>query len=51
MSFGGLLGETVYTGELSPFVPWLALGQWVGVGGKTSFGLGLYQLEIMNENT
>jgi len=51
MSFGGLLGETVYTGELSPFVPWLALGQWVGVGGKTSFGLGLYELEIMNENT
>ncbi len=45
MPFGGLLGETVYRGaELAPFVPWLALGQWVGVGGKTSFGLGLYEL-------
>ncbi len=46
MPFGGLLGETVYRGELSPFVPWLDLGQWVGVGGKTSFGLGKYHMEI-----
>ena len=44
MPFGGLLGETVYRGELAPFMPWLTLGQWVGVGGKTSFGLGLYAL-------
>jgi len=44
MPFGGLLGETVYRGELAPFIPWLTLGQWVGVGGKTSFGLGLYEL-------
>ena len=44
MPFGGLLGETVYAGELAPFVPWLSLGQWTGVGGKTSFGLGLYEL-------
>ncbi|MFA5924202.1 MAG: CRISPR system precrRNA processing endoribonuclease RAMP protein Cas6 [Methylococcaceae bacterium] len=44
MPFGGLLGETVYRGELAPFIPWLALGQWTGVGGKTSFGLGLYEL-------
>lgn len=47
MPFGGLLGETIYSGELAPFVPWLRLGQWVGVGGKTSFGLGMYQLELM----
>jgi CRISPR-associated endoribonuclease Cas6 len=51
MPFGGLLGETVYRGELAPFIPWLALGQWTGVGGKTSFGLGQYQLEIINEDT
>ena len=44
MPFGGLLGETVYRGELAPFIPWLTLGQWIGVGGKTSFGLGLYEL-------
>jgi hypothetical protein len=45
MSFGGILGEIGYVGDLKPFVPWLALGQWTGIGGKTSFGLGLYQLE------
>lgn len=44
MPFGGLLGETIYRGELAPFIPWLTLGQWVGVGGETSFGLGLYEL-------
>lgn len=44
MPFGGLLGETVYGGELEAFLPWLNLGQWTGVGGKTSFGLGFYQL-------
>jgi len=47
MPFGGLLGETVYRGELAPFIPWLTMGQWVGVGGKTSFGLGLYKMELM----
>ncbi|MGR9012459.1 MAG: CRISPR system precrRNA processing endoribonuclease RAMP protein Cas6, partial [Gammaproteobacteria bacterium] len=47
MPFGGLLGETIYKGELAPFIPWLSLGQWVGVGGKTSFGLGLYELSYL----
>jgi hypothetical protein len=46
MSFGGLLGEIGYAGELAPFIPWLALGQWTGIGGKTSFGLGLYNLDF-----
>jgi len=44
MQFGGLLGEITYSGDLTPFLPWLALGEWTGVGGKTSFGLGLYQM-------
>jgi CRISPR/Cas system endoribonuclease Cas6 (RAMP superfamily) len=46
MSFGGLLGEIGYAGELAPFIPWLTLGQWTGIGGKTSFGLGLYNLDF-----
>ena len=44
MPLGGLIGETIYQGELSPFFSWLALGQWIGVGEKTSFGLGLYEI-------
>lgn len=47
MPFGGLLGATVYKGELAPFVPWLTLGQWIGVGGKTSFGLGQYEMNYL----
>lgn len=46
MCFGGLLGKIVYSGELTPFIPWLALGQWTGIGGKTSFGLGFYHMDL-----
>lgn len=46
MSFGGLLGDISYTGDVDPFIPWLSLGQWTGVGGKTSFGLGKYRMEV-----
>ncbi|MGH8469420.1 MAG: CRISPR system precrRNA processing endoribonuclease RAMP protein Cas6 [Gammaproteobacteria bacterium] len=44
MQFGGLLGSVTYEGELTPFMPWLALGEWLHVGGKTSFGLGRYRI-------
>ncbi len=44
MSFGSIQGDIVYNGYLTPFLPWLQIGQWIGVGGKTSFGLGLYTL-------
>jgi hypothetical protein len=46
MSFGGLMGMVVYHGNLRPFIPWMVLGQWTGIGGKTSFGLGLYEMEV-----
>ena len=45
MKFGGLLGEITYRGDLTPFLPWLALGEWMHVGGKTSFGLGRYEIQ------
>ena len=46
MSFGGLLGSITYTQVSRALIPWLALGQWTGVGGKASFGLGHYRLEF-----
>ncbi|MGH8552671.1 MAG: CRISPR system precrRNA processing endoribonuclease RAMP protein Cas6 [Methylococcales bacterium] len=47
MKFGGLLGSITYQGNLEPFLPWLSLGEWTHIGGKTSFGLGKYHTEII----
>ncbi len=44
MQFGGFLGQIRYRGDLRPFLPWLALGEWMQVGGKTTFGLGQYTM-------
>ncbi len=44
MKFGGLLGQITYGPGLQPFLPYLKLGAWLHVGGKTSFGLGKYRL-------
>jgi hypothetical protein len=49
MKFGGLIGEISYQGNLSPFLPYLELGEWVYIGGKTSFGLGKYALSDQGE--
>ena len=40
IKFGGLLGKITYRGDLTPFLPWFALGEWTHIGGKTSFGSG-----------
>ena len=40
----GVVGRVTLTGDLRPFWPLLHLGQWLHVGGKTSFGLGGYGL-------
>lgn len=47
MTFGGLLGTLKYRGDLTPFLPWLRLGEALGVGGKTTFGLGAYRLVVV----
>ncbi len=46
IKFGGLMGDITYQNVPAVLLPWLALGQWIGVGGKTSFGLGSYSMEI-----
>jgi hypothetical protein len=41
---GGFVGEAEYEGELGPFVSYLNLGKWVGVGRQTVWGKG--EIEI-----
>lgn len=45
MKFGGLLGEVAYGGDLTPFLPYLRLAEWLHLGGKSSFGLGRVHLK------
>lgn len=41
---GGFMGEAEYAGELGEFLPYLRLGQWVGVGRQTVWGKGEIEL-------
>jgi hypothetical protein len=43
---GGFVGEAEYVGELGEFLPYLRLGQWVGVGRQTVWGKGQIGVEV-----
>lgn len=42
MTLGGAMGSWTLRGELTPFLPFLHLGQWLHAGKNASFGLGRY---------
>jgi hypothetical protein len=42
---GGFVGEAEYEGKLAPFVDYLRLGKWVGVGRQTVWGKG--ELDVL----
>jgi hypothetical protein len=44
MRLGGVLGTVTYEGELAPFLPFLAIGEWLHVGKGATFGLGKYRI-------
>jgi len=46
MALGGVVGTWKLTGDLTPFAPFLHLGQWVHVGKEATFGLGKYHLTL-----
>lgn len=45
MNLGGFVGEMRYSGNLRPFLPILALGEWVHVGKACVFGNGQYVIQ------
>ncbi len=44
MKLGGFIGEVIYKGDLSKFLPFLLLGEYTHIGKGATFGLGLYRL-------
>lgn len=44
MALGGVVGQWQLDGNLTPFLPFLHLGQWLHVGKEAAFGLGQYTL-------
>lgn len=46
MALGGVVGEWTISGLLTPFIPFLHLGEWLHVGKESAFGLGHYTLRI-----
>jgi hypothetical protein len=49
---GGFTGRVTYRGALSPFWPWLRLGEQVHVGKAATFGLGHYRIvPFLEEST
>ncbi len=47
MKLGGVVGSATYAGEVAPFLPLLALGEWLHVGKGATFGLGKYQIAAL----
>ncbi len=44
MKLGGIIGTVTYTGQFTPFLPFILLGEFVHIGKNTTFGLGRYQI-------
>ena len=44
MALGGVVGDWTLSGPLTPFIPFLRLGEWLHVGKEAAFGLGHYTL-------
>lgn len=47
MPMGGLTGSITYTGDLTPFMPFLAMAEKVHAGKNTAFGLGKLTVETI----
>ena len=47
MKLGGLIGGLKLQGNLALFLPYLRLGEWLHLGKQTTFGLGMYRLNVI----
>jgi len=44
MTFRGIVGDVTFIGDLTPFWPFIVLGEKLHIGKNTSFGLGRYRI-------
>ncbi|MEW6609846.1 MAG: CRISPR system precrRNA processing endoribonuclease RAMP protein Cas6 [bacterium] len=44
MKLGGIIGQVTYAGNLTNFLPFIALGRYLHIGKGTTFGLGKYEI-------
>jgi len=45
MKLGGIVGDIEFAGDITPFWPFLLMGQEIHIGKNTTFGLGKYRVE------
>jgi hypothetical protein len=45
MKLGGIVGDIEFAGDITPFWPFLLMGQEIHIGKNTTFGLGKYLVE------
>ena len=46
MKLGGFMGKISFEGDISPFLPFIRLGELIHVGKACTFGLGKYRMEV-----
>ncbi len=42
---GGFVGEATFSGDISEFLPFLKLGEYLHIGKGTVYGLGKYEIK------
>jgi len=49
MKLGGFKGKITFQGAITPFLPFIRMGEYIHLGQDTSFGLGKYLIEKIEE--
>lgn len=49
LKMGGFIGKITFEGELTPFLPFIKMGEYLHIGQGTAFGLGKYVMEPANK--
>lgn len=47
MKLGGIVGEIEYQGDITPFIPFLLLGEYIHVGKQSTFGNGTIKVDVL----